>query len=467
MKSIRFKLWAGMMALVLVVLVLLWLFQIIFLKSFYNQMKIADIKGQAISITELLDENRLVDFQDKMDALAYENNMSIEMLNTSGNSTYVSDTSGANGQMPMMKNNARVQVYNDALAGQETSVSLTHPRFGNKFMLIGLPVYTGGEISGVLILNLPLAPVEDTASILQRQLFYISLILLAAALLISFLLARSFTRPIVEIKKAAEKMAAGDFSARIRVNEGNEIGQLAETINYLGQQLSKIDQLRKDLIANVSHELRTPLSLIRGYAETLRDVTGNAPDKREKQLGIIIEETDRLSRVVDDILNLSQLQSGHFNLNRSNFSLYDLVSKVAAKYDLLSQQTGVSIIVQHSGDDRLEADEARIEQVLYNLINNAFNHTPTGGTITIRDIELNEKVRIEVSDTGSGIPDEEIAHIWDRYYQAETKAAAKVGTGLGLAIVKAVLEAHGAAFGVDSQEDVATTFWFELNKGTP
>jgi len=467
MKSIRFKLWAGMMALVLVVLVLLWLFQIIFLKSFYNQMKIADIKGQAISITELLDENRLVDFQDKMDALAYENNMSIEMLNTSGNSTYVSDTSGANGQMPMMKNNSRVQVYNDALAGQETSVSLTHPRFGNKFMLIGLPVYTGGEISGVLILNLPLAPVEDTASILQRQLFYISLILLAAALLISFLLARSFTRPIVEIKKAAEKMAAGDFSARIRVNEGNEIGQLAETINYLGQQLSKIDQLRKDLIANVSHELRTPLSLIRGYAETLRDVTGNAPDKREKQLGIIIEETERLSRVVDDILNLSQMQSGHFELRKTRFGLHDLVGRVVNRYELLSKLTGASIIIQHSGEASVEADEARIEQVLYNLINNAFNHTPTGGTITIRYIELNEKVRIEVSDTGSGIPEEEIAHIWDRYYQAETKAAAKVGTGLGLAIVKAVLEAHGAAFGVDSQEDVATTFWFELNKGTP
>jgi len=466
MRSIRFKLWAGMMALVMVVLVLLWLFQIVFLKSFYTQMKMTDIEDKAISIITLRDEGNSEDYQNQLDGLAYENNMSIEWLDVNGNSIYLSESSGASGQMPMMRNSSRVQVYKEALGGHETALSLTHPRFGNEFMLIGLPVYTGGDISGVLILNLPLAPVEDTASILQQQLFYISLILLVAALLISFLLARSFTHPIVEIKQAAEKMATGDFSARIRVNQEDEIGQLAKTINYLGRQLSQIDQLRKDLIANVSHELRTPLSLIRGYAETLRDVTGNAPDKREKQLGIIIEETERLSRVVDDILNLSQLQSGHFELNKSRFGLYDLVAQVVKRYDLLSKQTGVSIVVQHSGEAILEADEARIEQVLYNLINNAFKHSTAGGTITVRDIDLDDKVRIEVSDTGSGIPAEAITHIWDRYYQGEKAAANKVGTGLGLAIVKALLEAHGAAFGVESQKDVVTTFWFELKKGT-
>jgi len=455
-----------MMALVMVVLVLLWLFQIVFLKSFYTQMKMTDIEDKAISIITLRDEGNSEDYQNQLDGLAYENNMSIEWLDVNGNSIYLSESSGASGQMPMMRNSSRVQVYKEALGGHETALSLTHPRFGNEFMLIGLPVYTGGDISGVLILNLPLAPVEDTASILQQQLFYISLILLVAALLISFLLARSFTHPIVEIKQAAEKMATGDFSARIRVNQEDEIGQLAKTINYLGRQLSQIDQLRKDLIANVSHELRTPLSLIRGYAETLRDVTGNAPDKREKQLGIIIEETERLSRVVDDILNLSQLQSGHFELNKSRFGLYDLVAQVVKRYDLLSKQTGVSIVVQHSGEAILEADEARIEQVLYNLINNAFKHSTAGGTITVRDIDLDDKVRIEVSDTGSGIPAEAITHIWDRYYQGEKAAANKVGTGLGLAIVKALLEAHGAAFGVESQKDVVTTFWFELKKGT-
>jgi len=464
MKSIRFKLWAGMMTLVLVVLILLWLFQIVFLEKFYTQMRIDDLKDKAMSITKLLDENKPKEFQNKMDALAYENNMSIELLDTKGNSMYLTGSSGVGGQMPMMRNDSRDQIYKTALAGEEAAVSLTHPRFGNKFILIGLPINTGGKLSEVLMINFPVAPVEDTAAILQQQLLYISLILLAAALLISFLLARSFTRPIVDIEEAAEKMAAGDFSARIINNRQDEIGQLTQTINYLGQQLSQIDKLRKDLIANVSHELRTPLSLIRGYAETLRDVTGNTPDKREKQLGIIIEETERLSSVVDDILHLSQLQSGNIELNISCLGINDLVDNVAKRYELLSKQKGVSVILEHSAYSEVEADGARVEQVLYNLINNAFNHTPAGGTITVRNIDLCEKVRIEVSDTGSGIPEEEITHIWDRYYKAERTAANKVGTGLGLAIVKALLEAHGAAYGVESTKDVITTFWFELKK---
>jgi len=234
----------------------------------------------------------------------------------------------------------------------------------------------------------------------------------------------------------------------------------------MGQQLSKIEQLRKDLIANVSHELRTPLSLIRGYAETIRDVTGNVPDKREKQLGIIIEETERLGKIVDDILNLSQLQTGYLSLNKSRFPIMKTLAAVVKRYDVLSQKTGVQIVLQGSSDGLVEADEARIEQVLYNLINNGFNHTPRGGTITVNAIDGLKAVRVEVSDTGSGIPEEDLPHIWDRYYKAE-KASGKrraAGTGLGLAIVKSVLEAHQAAYGVESKREVGTTFWFELKK---
>lgn len=464
MRSIRFKLWAGMMALVVVVLILLWLFQIVFLESFYTRMKVTDIKEKAIAIAELLDEDKLEEFRDRMDILAYENSMSIELVDMNGDIIYATDSFGAGGQMHGMRNSLRTQVYAKALAGQESAATMTHPRFGNESMLIGLPVNINGELSRGLMLSFPLAPVQDTAAILQRQLFYISLILLAAALLISFILARTFTRPIVDIERAAGQMADGDFSARITVKQQDEIGQLAQTINYLGQQLAQIDQMRKDLIANVSHELRTPLSLIRGYAETLRDVTGNDPDKREKQLGVIIEETERLSRMVDDILNLSRLQSGHFELKKSTFGINDLVGRVVKRYDLLSKQTGVSMVMQLSGERLVEADEARVEQVLYNLINNAFNNTDTGGTITIRDIYLDDNVRIKVSDSGSGIPAEEISRIWDRYYQADKSTAKTVGSGLGLAIVKAILEAHGAAYGVESERDAGTTFWFELKK---
>lgn len=464
MRSIRSKLWAGMMTLVVVVLILLWLFQIVFLESFYTRMKVTDIKTKAMAITELLAEDKTEDFHDRMDLLAYENSMSIELVDMDGAIIYATDSFDAGGKMHGMKNSLRTQALEKALAGQQSAATMTHPRFGNEFMLIGLPVNINGESAAGLLLSFPLAPVKDTAAILQRQLFYISLMLLAAALLISFLLARTFTRPIVDIERAAARMADGDFSARITVQQQDEIGKLAKTINYLGQQLAQIDLMRKDLIANVSHELRTPLSLIRGYAETLRDVTGNDPDKREKQLGVIIAETERLSRMVDDILNLSRLQSGHFELNKSTFGINNLVGDVVKRYDLLSKQTEVAIVMQLSGDSLVEADESRLEQVLYNLINNAFNNTGAGGTITIRDINPGDNARIEVIDSGNGIPEEEINHIWDRYYQANKRSAPTVGSGLGLAIVKAILEAHGAAYGVESSRDAGTTFWFELKR---
>lgn len=464
MRSIRIKLWAGMMTLVIIVLILLWLFQIVFLENFYTRMKVNDIKEKTIAVTELLNADKTEDFRDQMDILAYENSMSIELLDMNGNIIYETNSSGTVGKMHGMMNSLRAQIYEKVLAGQESATTMTHPRFGNEFMLIGLPVYINQELTGGLLLSFPLAPVEDTAAILQRQLFYISLILLAAASLLSFLLARTFTRPIVDIEKAAAQMAEGDFSARIDVKQQDEIGQLAKTINYLGQQLSQIDQMRKDLIANVSHELRTPLSLIRGYAETLRDVTGNDEDKRQKQLGVIIEEAERLSRMVDDILNLSRLQSGHFELNKSIFSVRNLAGNVAKRYDLLSKQREVSIIMEMSDEQLVEADAARIEQVLYNLINNAFNNTDAGGTITIRDMDNGDSVRIEVMDSGSGIPEEEINRIWDRYYKADKNIGKTMGSGLGLAIVKAILEAHGAAYGVESKKGAGTTFWFELGK---
>ena len=466
MKSIGLKLWAGMMALVMIVLILLWLFQIVFLESFYTRMRISDIKNEGASIVKLLDDGSKTEFENRLDAFAFNNNLSIEMVDSGGNSIYITGATGSSGHMPMIRNSARVEAFQEVMAGKEITVPLVHPRFGNKFMLIGLPVKISGELTGVLFINMPLAPVEDTASILKKQLLFITLILLTASVIISFIISRTFTKPILEIKQVAEKIASGDFSDRITSSNKDEIGKLAETINYMGQQLSKIEQLRKDLIANVSHELRTPLSLIRGYAETIRDVTGNVPDKREKQLGIIIEETERLGKIVDDILNLSQLQTGYLSLNKSRFPIMKTLAAVVKRYDVLSQKTGVQIVLQGSSDGLVEADEARIEQVLYNLINNGFNPTPRGGTITVNAIDGLKAVRVEVSDTGSGIPEEDLPHIWDRYYKAE-KASGKrraAGTGLGLAIVKSVLEAHQAAYGVESKREVGTTFWFELKK---
>lgn len=461
MKSIALKLWSGMIALVLVMLLMLWIFQIVFLEKFYTGIKISEVKSKGYSILENLDVN--VDLGSTLDIFAGETNSSIEFLDSDGEILYIAGPSGTSYQMPMMMNNSRDEAINNIIEGKEVTLSVIHPKFNNTFILIGLPLKVGSEVKGGLFISFPLAPVKDTASILKVQLFYITLILLFTALIFAYFLSRGFTRPILEIIKASEEMASGNFAVRVNSNNKDEIGRLAMTINYMGEELSKTEQLRKDLIANVSHELRTPLSLIRGYAETIRDVTGNVEEKREKQLGIIIEESERLSKIVDDILNLSQMQAGYVNLNKTQFNISVLLERVVKKFQISSEKTGVNIAFENPGDKMVGGDEIRIEQVMYNLVNNAFNHTQRSGNITIRTIQNEKNLRIEVEDTGIGISEEDLLHIWDRFYKTDKVEGIKsTGTGLGLTIVKTILESQGFKYGVESEKGTGTMFWFEI-----
>jgi len=477
MKSIAGKLWLGMMTLVGVVLLLLWLFQIVFLNNFYTQMRVADIRNAGQEV--IRDMSNLKSVEDQMDVFSYNNNLTAELLDLNNQSIYTAGTAasaGMNGQMNgqmggMMGGASFKQAYSQVLQGETVLLPLTHPRFGSQFMLIGLPVLENEAIIGALMISLPLTAVADTVSILKQQLVYITLILLATALILTYLLARSFTKPILEITRVSMAMAAGNLAARIRWKRQDEIGKLGEAINYMGGELSKIEQLRKDLLANVSHELRTPLSLIKGYGETIRDISGDSPEKREKQIGIIIEEADRLGSIVDDILGLSQMEAGLVNLTIERFELHATLNRVIKKYDLLAEKSGITLVKQdgnptsEAGEAFVLGDEQKIEQVLYNLINNAFNHSPQGGVIGIKAIDSKDHVKIEIKDQGEGIPKEEIAYIWERFYKVDKSGKReKAGTGLGLAIVKNILVGHQVPYGVDSESGQGTTFWFELKR---
>lgn len=463
MKSIAMKLWLGMMALVTVILVLLWLFQIVFLNNFYTKIRIDEVKNAGAEIIKDIGDLQVL--ENKLDEMAYKNNLTAELLDMDLNTVYSAGEGGMIGQMPMMKSAARFQAYEQVLQGKTVLFPMTHTRFNSVFILIGLPIRVSGEVQGALMITLPLAPVEETVNILKKQLLYISIILLVATLLLSYFLSRSFTKPILDINKVSMDMAFGNLTARIKTGRKDEIGRLAETINYMGLELSKIDQLRKDLIANVSHELRTPLSLIKGYAETIRDISGNNTEKREKQIGIIIEETDRLSGIVEDILNLSQMQAGYMPVSIESFKLNETLDRVVKRYEILSERNGIQIHGTNMGEVFVAADEAKIEQVFYNLINNAFNHSFAGGSISVDVMDMGDRIRVNITDTGEGIPEEDMAYIWERFHKVDKSGKREVaGTGLGLAIVKNILNAHHSQYGVDSQLGKGSTFWFELRK---
>ena len=218
-----------------------------------------------------------------------------------------------------------------------------------------------------------------------------------------------------------------------------------------------MEGLRKELLANVSHDLRTPLTMIQGYAEVMRDLPGeNTPENVQ----IIIEETERLTSLVNDLLDLSRLESGAITLERTRFDLTQSIRAILRRYDKLASY---SFPFEAEEDVFVTADELKISQVVYNLVNNAITYAGEDKTVTLRQTVENGKVRISVSDTGEGIPQDKLKDIWERYYKVDKEhKRAQVGTGLGLSIVKNILELHGGAYGVESEEGKGSTFWFEL-----
>lgn len=460
MMSIGLKLWIWMVALVALLLVMLWLFQIVFLDSFYTSMKMSELKKDGYAIATLISNDNKAEAKKQIDRLSYDNNASITILDKDGNELYASAITGSMNMMPMMRNGAVIDSINKVFSGVEVNAELTHPRFGNKFYFIGIPIKDKTSVVGAFIMNTPLAPVKDTANILLKQLGIITIVILLITIIFAYFLSKTFSKPILIITKAAEDISNGNYNSRIEIKSKDEIGRLSETINTMAEGLAKVDNLRKDLIANVSHELRTPLTLIRSYAETIRDVSGENKEKRDNHLEVILDESERLGKVVDDILNLSQMQSGNMALNISQFNIDDFLQGIANKYELLSTKTDIKIVLDIDSNAIIKADEERLKQVLYNLINNSFNHTEQNGQITLSTRIVENSVRITVSDTGKGISKEELSIIWERYYKGNNK----IGTGLGLAIVKSILDAHGFEYGVESEVGRGTNIWFEIKK---
>ena len=239
-----------------------------------------------------------------------------------------------------------------------------------------------------------------------------------------------------------------------------EIEELSDTLNYAAKELSKVESLRRELIANMSHDLRTPLTMISGYGEVMRDIPGeNTPENVQ----IIIDETKRLTNLVNDMLDLSKIQSGVQELNLSEVNITQEIKNIIKRYDTLLKKDEYDIHFEYDEEVIVEADIIKLNQVIYNLINNAINYTGEDNQVIVRQIVKNKKVRIEIIDHGPGIEKDQLPYIWDRYYKVDkTHVRSKVGSGLGLSIVKGLLELHHAEYGVESEESKGSVFWFAL-----
>ena len=315
-----------------------------------------------------------------------------------------------------------------------------------------------------LIINTPLEPIESYIDFIMNQYLYIAIFIIIISVVVAFFLAKRISSPIIKMKNEANKLADGDYDVKFESNSFSEINDLATTLDDATGKLSQINDLRKDLVANVSHDIKTPLTIIQTYAEMIKDISGDNPEKRNEHLDVIINETEYLNKLVTDMSELSKLQSGIIEVKKDNFDLKECTNKVIELLKQVLNEKGITLKL-NLDDCVIYADEIKMSQVIYNFLSNAIKHSNDNSEITINIIDSENSVRLEVIDNGEGISEESLPYIWDRYYKVDKNFNRTVNsTGLGLAIAKAILEAHNAKYGVESKVNVGSKFYFELSK---
>ena len=481
--SIRWKLIVYFAIFVAIALLVMWVFQVYLLNNFYELVKRREMDRSAQTLAYHVEQEDL-----KMHAYnqALDGVMNVAVYRIAGEDVSQIVNVDATGHSGItMPSNQILRLCQKAsenggsftgrftLGGLEVDNREWPPLPANKneaetqannknILLTHFQLVEGTNQSHYLIiLTANLEPLSSTVQILKTQLSWVSAILLICAGFMVFYLYRYISSPLVKMNEAAKQLAHGKYDVDFSGEGYRETHELADTLNYASHELSRLDKLQKELIANISHDLRTPLTMIKGYSEVMRDIPG---ENTAENIQVVIDETTRLSALVSDLLDLSKIQSGTRKAMFEQFDLTAAVEEVMNRYDAFTAHQGYHITFAAEERATVFADRGMILQVLYNLINNAINYTGEDLSVTVRQSVREGRVRISVTDTGQGIEPDQIPQIWDRYYKVDkVHRRAMIGTGLGLSIVKGVLELHNAPFGVESQVGSGSTFWFELD----
>ncbi|MCI8467617.1 MAG: HAMP domain-containing histidine kinase [Bacilli bacterium] len=453
--SITFKTLFYLVTFSISILLLLWFFQAIFLSVSYERFQIKNLNKIASTIHNVSDESLL----ETIEQIAYEQEVCIEFVSPYKTMSYNTRLIGCE----LGKNNKNIIEYQTEMI--ENNEAMQAFRLVNQEFKANAFLYGIQKTSGYVFVYNTLEDLSNASIVLKGQLIYLTVIAIIFACIIAYFLSHKITKPILDITEKAKKLGTGNHDIIFEQNGILEIDELAESLNMAQEELSKTDELRRDLLANVSHDLKTPLTMIKAYAEMIRDISYKSDDKREEHLNIIISETDRLNILVNDLLSLSKMQADADTLKMEEFDLTKEIHGIIKKYEIMKELENYNFVVEMPKEAIVYADKNKLNQVIYNLINNAINYTGKDKLVTIRIIEEKSKYLVEIVDTGKGIKPEEIKLIWNKYYKNEKNHKRNVvGTGIGLSIVKTILEHHHFEYGVRSKKNVGTTFYFKINK---
>lgn len=480
--GIRWRLFGALALFTAVILLVLWLFQVRLLGTFYEREKFSELRESAALLETLLGQESI---KAEIADYAKERAVCVRVFTVAQSEIgLVADAEVSPscvihhmpketllGMYQAAKNNGgvfekRFEFKADLPVRGEEGHFPVFPMRDTTVNAIHARIVTDGGITYLILLDSEMTPVDATVRALERQFIWIACILLAASFLFALLLSRIVVKPLVRITKKAERLSAGEFETSFELDSYREVQELADTLSFAASEIGATGRLQRELIANISHDLRTPLTMIKGYGEMMRDIPGeNSPEN----IQAVIDETTRLSELVNDLLDLSKLQAGTLKPREEIFDLTQMLREALARYDTLIRHAGYRIeTVIDVGEVLVRADRTMILQVLYNLVGNAVNYTGAQKCVLVTETVKGGTVRISVADDGEGIPPEQIAEIWDRYYRVDREHRRSVmGTGLGLSIVKNVMEAHRAPYGVESAVGAGSVFWFELPIAEP
>lgn len=489
-KSFGVKLWLCFIGFSAIIFVALWLLQIVFLQKFYNGMAIQKVRQVASQIAEQQDSDSL---DSMIDDFASEYSLLIFLTDRKGNVLYSADEHHSVYEKPQSWNTESDSSGNpyrnpDELMNWQIGAYRNLPEAYNDFLqklsdskekCIGYSTENGssyiygmklpaseqfGSDGAVLYISMQLGAVGATSNILRIQLIWVTLISFVIGFIIAYFLSRQFAKPIYAISAQAKRMANGEFSGDYEKGFCLELDELSDTLGKTAASLERLEHARRELLANVSHDLRTPLTMIKGYAEMIRDISWNDDRKRDEDLDIIIREADRLTGLVNDILDYSAIQSPDLAVELQEIDLSTVTQNVVEQFAPLCEQSNCKIETLIEPGQWVSGNEKMLKRVLYNLIDNAVSHANDSCKIKVSLIEAGTVVRVEIRDYGTGIAKDEIPYIWDRYSTSKNRKSLKNKSGLGLAITKAILVTLNANFGVESEIGQGSMFWFELRK---
>ena len=502
-KSIRSKLFISITSLLIFFIFVLCILNNLCLEQYYIDKKKSILIQNAKDLISIYTGNPQ-DIQDELDRTANITGSSIDISDKQGKIVYTSSR-----RLPNERNVKDNSKSKPGMQPPDPTAGPTTPASGNdKFNGRIENEYTEGEYTfetrrdvplkidfltlvtklsngDILAIKVPLVSISESVAIANKFIIMTGIIIVILGSIWAYLFSKKFTKPILEVNNIATNMAKFDFDEKCKIRGTDEIGQLGQSINYLSFELDraitelniknkkleediekerKIDEMRKEFISSVSHELRTPLSVIQGYAEGLVSNVAESEEDKNFYCDVIMKEAEKMNKLVKDLLNLSQIESGYFHIEKSEFNLTSLIEYVLNKYRATFAEKNIEIQFQAYKSLIVCGDMVRIEQILTNYINNAINHVDGNRILKISTIEIKDIIKINVFNTGKHIPEESLEKIWTSFYKVDkARTRAYGGYGLGLSIVKALQDLHNNAYGVDNV-DGGVNFWFEMDK---